>query len=92
MFFLFSRATFEKTTRVTYTTTTTTTSGSSGAPIIAAMDGGKAAEVSKASGGPPAVNDECAIINGMSQGDRLQQIKSLRRHHHLRATTTGALK
>lgn len=34
-------------------------------------------------------NEEC-LINGMSQGDRLQQIKSLRRH--ARATTTGALK
>ncbi|XP_046458032.1 uncharacterized protein LOC124204850 isoform X2 [Daphnia pulex] len=34
-------------------------------------------------------NEEC-LVNGMSQGDRLQQIKSLRRH--ARATTTGALK
>lgn len=34
-------------------------------------------------------NEEC-LINGMSQGDRLQQIKSMRRH--ARATTTGALK
>ena len=34
-------------------------------------------------------NEEC-LVNGMSQGDRLQQIKSLRRHG--RATTTGALK
>lgn len=80
-------ATFEKTTRVTYTTTTTTTA-SSGSPVIAALDGRAAAEA-KAGG---QVNDECAIINGMSQGDRLQQIKALRRHHHLRATTTGALK
>ena len=36
-----------------------------------------------------AFNEE-SIIDGMSQGDRLQQIKSMRRH--ARATTTGALK
>lgn len=41
--------------------------------------------------GGQVVNQECLIINGMSQGDRLQQIKSLRRQH-ARATTTGALK
>lgn len=39
----------------------------------------------------PLDNDEMKIINGMSQGDRLQQIKALRRQH-ARATTTGALK
>jgi len=38
----------------------------------------------------PLDNDEMKIINGMSQGDRLQQIKALRRQH-ARATTTGAL-
>lgn len=36
------------------------------------------------------VFNEESLINGMSQGDRLQQIKSMRRH--ARATTTGALK
>ena len=40
---------------------------------------------------PAAVFNEESIINGMSQGDRLQQIKSMRRLHS-RSTTTGALK
>lgn len=47
---------------------------------------------SKSDAATTEVNRECMIINGMSQGDRLQQIKSLRRQHHARATTTGALK
>ena len=40
---------------------------------------------------PSAVFNEESIINGMSQGDRLQQIKAMRRLHS-RSTTTGALK
>lgn len=40
--------------------------------------------------GTKAPFNEESVVNGMSQGDRLQQIKALRRH--ARATTTGALK
>ena len=56
-------------------------------PVVESRLDGPAKEPLKEKQG--AFNEE-SLVGGLSQGDRLQQIKSMRRH--ARSTTTGALK